>query len=43
MYEAAPDLVRIEIEERGAASGFVPLETLLATGASSSARNGGHP
>jgi hypothetical protein len=43
MYEAAPDLVRIEIEERGAASGFVPLETLLATGASSSARNGAHP
>ena len=34
IYEAAPDVVRLVIEgidEAGAASGFVPIEKLLAT------------
>jgi hypothetical protein len=30
MYEAAPDLAQVVIEEQGAASGFVPLESLTA-------------
>jgi Fe-S cluster biogenesis protein NfuA len=35
IYEAAPDLIRLEIEgleETGAASGFVPLEKLVGNG-----------
>jgi len=43
MYEAAPDLIGIVIEEESAASGFVPLEKLLATGSGAVRENGAHP
>jgi len=42
MYEAAPDLASIVIDEL-TASGFVPLEKLLATDGASASRNGAHP